>query len=112
MMMEQETTLKNKWVQCIRMTCLAVRIIKCAETVVSTLMETLKSLFENVKKVIAESFSYVSGLITQAVERCKELMKDYDVPSKPFPRPDYNNKVISNSVGFHKPILYRARSSC
>lgn len=80
----------------------------------SRLQELFDAIAETIRifaRKISEAFGYVKDLVTEAFNRCAEKMA-YKIPSKPIPRPVYKVSAKTNSTGFSRPVIYRARSRC
>lgn len=118
MMTEQQMTLKNddlqdRWTRCVRMTCLSARICKLASCAMSRITEILSNLIKSMAEYISDVFSSIGDLISESIQKIRESFEGVDFSSSvSIPRPKYNTVVRSNSKGFSKPVLYRARSRC
>lgn len=111
MTLSKNSDLQDEWKTCVRITCFAVRTFEGLIPKLTELFNTIKNLVQALARKIAETFSYVSDLVAEAFNRCAEKM-DYKIQSEPKKRPTYKRCVKSNSTGFHRPIIYRARSRC
>lgn len=119
MMTEQLMTSKNddlqdRWKLCIRVTCFSIRASEELMSRMSRLQELFDAIAETIRafaRKVSEAFGYVKDLVTEAFNRCAEKM-DYKIPSNPIPRPIYRAGDKTNSIGFSRPIIYRARSRC
>lgn len=117
MMTEQQTISKNddlqdRWKLCVKVTCFSIRASEELMSRMSRLQELFDAIAETIRafaRKISEAFGYVKDLVTEAFNRCAEKM-DYDTSIKP--RPVYKVGAKTNSTGFSRPIIYRARSRC
>lgn len=118
MMMEQQMILKSdemqkKWNTCVIHTCYAYRMVEHLTEAIEVLTELIRNILNNIVdifKPFVESFQLVFNRFKDFLE---DLEDYYVMEYKVYSRKSFHiKKVVVNTKGFPRPIIFCARSRC